>query len=197
MTWRPLPAAVMGMTALFAVKAGLLANELGLSAAPAAHASVPAPPPVHAPTTCAPAVPPVSNSERVALQELRSRRVQLDSREQQLVTRETVLAAAEKRVSARVAEMTSLQTRLEALEALRKQRDQANWDGLVKTYEAMPPRRAAAILNDMDPAVLLPVLDRMNDRKAAPILAAMSPDRARAITAQLAEMRLHANQPSN
>jgi len=43
----------------------------------------------------------------------------------------------------------------------------------------------------------MPVLDRMNDRKAALVLAAMSPDRARAITAQLAQMRIRANQPSN
>ncbi len=139
----------------------------------------------------------MSSTERVALQELRERRVQLDGREEQLVTHETVLAAAEKRISARVAELTALQTRLEALEALRKQRDQANWEGLVHTYEAMPARQAAAILNDMDPAVLMPVLDRMNDRKAALVLAAMSPDRARAITAQLAQMRIRANQPSN
>jgi len=41
--------------------------------------------------------------------------------------------------------------------------------------------------------VLLQVLDRMNERKAAPVLAAMQPERARQVTAELAEMRAKAN----
>jgi flagellar motility protein MotE (MotC chaperone) len=78
--------------------------------------------------------------------------------------------------------MPSLQARLEQLDQTRRERDDANWRGLVKTYEAMRPRDAAAILNDMDPPVLLQVLDRMKEAKAALVLAAMQPDRARTAT---------------
>ena len=57
----------------------------------------------------------------------------------------------------------------------------------------MRPKDAATIFNDLDNAVLIPVLDRMKDAKAAPILAAMTPERARAVTAQLAQTRTQAN----
>ena len=60
---------------------------------------------------------------------------------------------------------------------------------MVKTYETMRPRDAAAIFNDLDQPVLLQVLDRMKETKAAPVLAAMQPERARVITADLAKWR--------
>ena len=37
--------------------------------------------------------------------------------------------------------------------------------------------------------VLLQVLDRMKDAKAAAVMAAMNPDKARDVTAELAQMR--------
>ena len=100
-----------------------------------------------------------------------------------------MLDATEHRLTARIAEMAALQARLEQLETARKQHDEANWAGLVKIYETMKPRDAAAIFNDMDMPVLLEVVDRMKDTKAASILAAMQPDRARMLTAQLAAQR--------
>ena len=64
-----------------------------------------------------------------------------------------------------------------------------SWQGLVKLYEAMKPRDAATIFNDLDMPVLLQVVDRMKEAKAAPVLAAMQPDKARDLTARLAQMR--------
>ena len=162
--------------------------------APAAHgetkratAAVPAPPAPPPP----PAEPAISMAERQLLQDLRNRRAELDTREQLLQQRETVLDAAEHRLTARIAELGALQTRLEEMEKARQEHSDANWAGLVKVYETMKPREAATIFNDMDTPVLLQVLDRMKDSKAAPVLAAMQPDRARSITAQLAAMRTH------
>jgi flagellar motility protein MotE (MotC chaperone) len=140
--------------------------------------------------------PPVSDSERAVLLELRQRRQELDARARTLETRESVLAAAEQKLGARVTELQTLQRSLETLEAARQQRDDANWQGLVKLYEAMKPRDAAAIFNDLDQPVLLQVVDRMKEAKAAPILAAMQPDKARAVTAQLAALRTRRNTPA-
>lgn len=213
---RSLPLAIAAMTALGAVKAATLAGKAGWSPAPEAHAhAAPAPagdpaphvrPTVSAPTaaetaasTCPPlpeAGPPVSAAERETLQELRARRDHLDARERQITVKEGVLAAAEKRVADRVKELADLQARLQALNEARKTREQADWQGLVRTYEAMRPRDAAAIMNGMDTPVLLEVLDRMNDRKAALVLAALPPDRARAATTALAEKRLKASEPA-
>ena len=145
----------------------------------------------------APAEPPVSDSERALLQDLRARRIELDEKERAIAAREQVLAAAEQKLTARVDELSTLQSRLEQLEAARKQRDEANWQGLVKLYETMKPRDAATIFDDLDMPVLLQVLDRMKEAKAAPILAAMQPDRARDATTKLAQMRTRANTVGN
>ena len=96
----------------------------------------------------------------------------------------SVLAAAEQKLSARVAELQALQKKLEALDAARKEREDTSWQGLVKLYEAMKPRDAATIFNDLEMPVLLQVVDRMKEAKAAPVLAAMQPDKARDLTAQ-------------
>lgn len=211
--FRPLPLTIAAMAALGAVKIATLAGSAGWSPAPEAHAYAsphdPPPPPrqvspapaqpvaANCPPADPSAVPPVSAAERETLQELRTRRDQLDARERQVTIKESVLAAAEKRVAERVKELSDLQARLEVLEDARKKREQADWQGLVRTYEAMRPRDAAAIMNGMDTPVLLEVLDRMGDRKAALVLAAMLPERARAATTALAEMRLKTTQPAS
>ncbi len=136
-----------------------------------------------------PAEPQVSAAERRLLLDLRDRKKALDQREAALGTREAALDAAERRISARVDELKTLQDRLVALDATRKQREESNWAGLVKLYETMRPRDAAVIFNDLDMNVLLPVVNRMKEAKAAAILAAMQPEKARQITTQLAEIR--------
>ena len=141
------------------------------------------------------ATPPMSESERTVLMSLRERREALDERARALDQRAAELAAADKRLEERVTQLTALQTRLEGLEANRQTRRAENWAGLVKTYEAMKPREAAAIFDALDMQVLLQVLDRMQERRAAPVLAAMQPDRARLATQLLAEMRTRATTP--
>lgn len=161
--------------------------------------SSPAPPvlPVASPAASAVPSPPgdatVSDSERALLVDLRRRRGEIEAHEAALAEREAVLAAAEKRLDARLDELTGLRRRLEAIEAARKERDEANWKGLVKLYETMKPRDAALIFNDLDLPVLLQVVDRMRETKAAPVLAAMLPERARQLTAELAQLRARAN----
>lgn len=139
--------------------------------------------------------PPVSDAERAVLLDLRERREALEARAKQLDQRAAEMAAADRRLNDRVQQLTALQTRLESLEASREHHREENWAGLVKVYETMKPREAAAIFDALDMQVLLQVLDRMQDRKAAPVLAAMQPDRARLATQMLAEMRLRAESP--
>lgn len=162
--------------------------------APVAPQAATAPPPPAVPAAEQPA--PVSESERALLLELRQRRQELEARAQEAAARDALLAATERRIGQRVEELKALQARLEALENNRRDRDEASWRGLVKVYETMKPRDAATIMNDLDQAVLLGVLDRMKESKAAAILAAMQPDRARQITTELAQHRQRANTPA-
>ena len=86
-------------------------------------------------------------------------------------------------------ELQILQKKLEGLDTAQKQKEDAGWQGLVKLYEAMKPKDAATIFNDLSMPVLLQVLDRMKDSKAAAVMAAMNPDKARDVTADLAQLR--------
>jgi flagellar motility protein MotE (MotC chaperone) len=132
---------------------------------------------------------PMTDGEKAVLLDLRARREQLDAREAALANRESMLTAAEQKLSAQIGELQGLQQRLEALDASRKEQESAAWQGLVKVYEAMKPRDAATIFNDLGMPVLLSVIDRMKEAKAAAILAAMVPDKARDVTTQLALKR--------
>ena len=207
---RLLPTTILALAGLLAVRSVELVRMVAAVAEPAAaialaeaaHAATPPakqPPPASPPAVPSPpqdtAAAPVSDGERTVLLELRRRRKQLDAREAAVAARESLLAAAEQKLTARVAELQALQKHLEELDATRKKREDASWQGLVKLYEAMKPRDAAVIFNDLDMPVLLQVVDRMNDRKAAPILAAMQPDKARDLTAQLARMRTQRDNP--
>ncbi len=198
---RSLPFAIVLMALLVGSKTVGLVQALGVASPAraeggAAHSEPPgkgavAPAPQRPPPAAVapPAEPPVSEAERTALQDLRARRKELEARASALDEREAILTAAERRLQDRVQQLSALQTKLEQLEQARHDREETNWRGLVKTYEAMRPRDAANIFNDLDGPVLLQVLDRMKETKAAPILAAMAPERARSITAQLADWR--------
>ncbi len=212
--FRPLPLSVAAMLLLAAVKLGgilvslgpvlvlagasagrnVLPSAVAAEAVPAKPERSPAPPAAQAaaPVAAAPAEPAMSETERALLQDLKARREALEARDKALGSRDILLKAAERGLADRLDQLAAMQAKLEALEQARRERDEANWRGLVKTYETMRPRDAAAIFNDLDQAVLMQVLDRMKEAKAAPVLAAMQPDRARAATAQLAQWRTRA-----
>jgi len=120
---------------------------------------------------------------------LRARRTEIETRERAAAQREVMLAAAERRLTSRVEDLTALQSRLETLERDRAAREDAGLRGLVKLYEGMRPRDAAIIFNELEMPVLLAIVDRMREAKAAPVLGAMLPERARTLTAELARLR--------
>ena len=179
------------------------ASEPATAAPRAAKAAPPAvPDAVQAPAApgngaapCGPEQPqstPEQRAERDLLQALRVRRAELDAREQALLTREVVAEATERRAAQRLEELSALQRQSAAAgagERERAEREEAGWRQMVKLYEGMRPRDAAAIFDDLELPVLVPLVDRLRDAKAAPILGAMRPDRARALTAELARHR--------
>ena len=138
---------------------------------------------------------PISQAERALLEQLRARRLELEGREQTIAAREVVLAAAERRLAERIEELTQLQQRMEVMERTRGEREEAGWRGLVKTYETMRPREAAAIFEELELPVVIQILDRMGERRMAPVIGAMRPEKARILTAELARHR--ANRPGS
>lgn len=173
-------------------RTGAAGARVATAAGPRLASGTPEPVPASRPSAegaqaapAAPAEPP----ESALAAALRARREALDERERALTAREAVLGATERRLAARVAELGALQCAFEAQERSAREREAANWLTLAKLYEAMRPREAAAVFNELDMPILVQVVNRMGERKAAPILGAMQPERVRQLTAELAKLR--------
>lgn len=130
-----------------------------------------------------------SSSEIEVLQSLSRRRAELDKREQTLSAREALLTAAEQEVDRKITELNKLRSELEALLGKQQSMEEDRINSLVKIYENMKPKEAAAIFNTLDMDILLAVVSRMAERRSSPILASMNTERARLLTIRLAEMR--------
>ena len=137
--------------------------------------------------------PPVSESERALLQDLRQRRKELDAGPRQSRPGSRCWPRRNRNSRPTGGELQTLQKKLEGLDAAQKQKEDAGWQGLVKLYETMKPKDAAAIFNDLQMPVLLQVTGPDEGCKAAAVMAAMNPDKARDVTAELAQMRTGRN----
>jgi len=162
----------------------LAAADASSSAKPAAAAAAAAP-------VCATSVKDlaaqagISPNELNILQSLGQRRQELDQREQALNSREQLIQAADDKLDARINQLQGLKTQIQGL------LDQANKTSaddtvrMVKVYESMKPKDAAAVLTTMSDEVRLPIAAGMKDRALAAILGAMTPDAARDLTEKL------------
>jgi flagellar motility protein MotE (MotC chaperone) len=130
-----------------------------------------------------------SPGEVEVLQKLAARREQLDARAGELDVRENLLKAAEKRLDEKIGKLKDLEARIQALLKQHDAEAEQKLRSLVKIYETMKPKDAAAIFEQLDIDILLDVVERMREQKMAPILANMNPVRAKEITVELAQRR--------
>lgn len=133
--------------------------------------------------------PPPSPHELQILQSLAQRREALDQRAQELDRRAVLLQAAEARLDDKLAELKDMQATLTKLIRTHDEQQEEKLRSLVKIYENMKPRDASRIFEELDMDILLPVVERMKERKLAPVLASMNPVRAKTITEELARLR--------
>jgi flagellar motility protein MotE (MotC chaperone) len=117
------------------------------------------------------------------------RREELDKREHELELRENLLAAAEKRLDAKLDELKKVQGSVSGLLKKHDAEEEAKLAQLVKMYEVMKPKEAATIFEKLDMPVLLDVIERMREQKSGPIIAKMDPTKAEKLTTALAERR--------
>lgn len=128
-------------------------------------------------------------AEVAVLQALADRRDGLVALEKELDERERLLGAAEGRLETRIGELQQLRDSIEALVRQYNEQEKAELLSIVKIYETMKPKDAAAILEDLEMPILLSIMETMKERKSASILAAMGPERAREVTTELARER--------
>ncbi|KAA0589985.1 hypothetical protein HUE56_15365 [Azospirillum oryzae] len=146
--------------------------------------------PANAPAANAPLAPlgPIDNQE--LLQHFAERRAEIERRTKEMEQREALLAAAEKRIEQKVAEMEKTKSDIQKLMAQGDEKQSAQLESLVKIYETMKPKEAARIFEELDMPVLLGVIQKMKEQKTAPILAAMDPVKAKEVTSALVERRV-------
>jgi flagellar motility protein MotE (MotC chaperone) len=182
--------------------ANAAADGLAPSSQPAG--STPPPPPGIAPTpapdvvkastaaVCAPTAAELakeaglSPAELRVLQSLQARRGQLDQREQAIQTELALLQAAEAKVDSKIKTFNDLKAQVQGLMGEADEKSQAEIDRLVKIYEEMRPKDAAAVMTQLDDKVRLPVAGKMKERALSAILAQMPPVEAKKLTEKLA-----------
>lgn len=127
-----------------------------------------------------------TRAEIELLANLAQRREVLEQRAREIDLRESLLAAAEKRIDERIAELKKLEGSIKQIVQQYDKQEEQNLQGLVKVYENMKPKDAARIFEKLDANVLLGVVERMKEAKLAAVLADMPPAVAQDITVRLA-----------
>ena len=127
-----------------------------------------------------------SEAEIEILQSLSRRREDLEERGRDLDTRAAVLAAAEKRLEEKIAELKALEQRIGGVVEKQDAERERQFRSLVKVYENMKPKDAARIFEDLQMDILQGVAERMKEQRIAPILAEMDAGKAKELTVRLA-----------
>ena len=126
-------------------------------------------------------------SEVDLLQALSVRRNELDERAKEMDQREALLKATEQRLNQRVDDLAGIKKEIGDLISKLDGHEEEKMRSLVKVYEAMKPKEAATIFNQMDEGILLNMFARMSEAKSALILAKMDPQKAQSVTVLLAK----------
>ncbi|WP_158915096.1 MotE family protein [Caulobacter sp. S45] len=129
----------------------------------------------------------LSAGELQTLQNLQTRRGQLDDREKVFDTQLQLLAAAEAKVDAKIKAMNGVKGQIQALLGQADQQQQADVDRLTSVYQKMKPADAAAVMATLDDKVRIAVVAKMKDAALAAILAKMPTVEAKKLTESLAQ----------
>ncbi len=159
-----------------------------IAGAPAAGAAAPkAGPPMCLPIDLAKEAG-ISAAEFRLLQTLQERRQTLDTRERDIVTRENLLATTDAKIQERMSALKAVEGNLQKLLGQVDDLESQRITSLVRVYEKMKPKDAAAVWEGLDTEVLLKIAQKMKEQPLSLILAKMSPERAREVTRRLAEI---------
>jgi flagellar motility protein MotE (MotC chaperone) len=116
---------------------------------------------------------------------LARRRTELDAREAQVKLQADILAATEKRVDAKIAQLQALQDKMASLIQQHDDAQQAQIAALTKTYIGMG-KKAGPIFAGLPDDVAVPVAQAMKPGDLALIMGGMPADAAQKLTVKLA-----------
>ncbi|MBL8551861.1 MAG: hypothetical protein JNJ73_17875 [Hyphomonadaceae bacterium] len=188
---RLLPALIVTLAALVGLKAVAVAESAEGAAEKGTQAKAPAPPVPAAAAATQCAAPSLaeqaglSQSEVQVLQALSARREQLDQRQVEMEARADLLAAAERRMAERLAELRRVEGEVGQLLGRFDEAQETRMTNLVDVYQRMRAKDAAAVFNTLDEGTLGDVASRMKQQNLAEVMGRMAPDRARRLTQML------------
>lgn len=119
------------------------------------------------------------------LTSLSRRRKELDARETQIKAQADILAATEKRVDSKIAQLQALQDKMTSLLQMRDDTQKAQIAALVKTYTGLG-KKAGPIFAGLPDDVAVPVAQAMKLDDLAQVLGGMPADAAQKLTVKLA-----------
>ena len=121
---------------------------------------------------------------------LQKKKEALDRRERTIKAREADLKSAEERLKTEMEKLTTIRNDLrDAMKGL-DQQQQDEVDRLTAMFSKMRGKKAALIMEETEPKVVVEVLKRMDKKKAGEALAAMSPEYASQITEMISTFPL-------
>lgn len=123
-----------------------------------------------------------SPAQKVLLERLQERRLELEKRGRELELRERLIKEAEQRLEQRLGELRALENPAKPENA----DDSPKMKNLVIMYENMKPKEAARIFEKLDATVLVGIAKAMKPAKLSEVLAVMNPDAAQRLTVELA-----------
>lgn len=126
---------------------------------------------------------------------LDARRRELDTREAALDRREEQLAEAAKQAEAKISEMATLRTELDALLTAERQRADKKFKEMASIHQSMPTLRSAELLAATDDAVAVGILTNLPDERVAKVLAKMPAERALSLSQAYMGLRKTAQVP--
>ncbi len=126
---------------------------------------------------------------RDVAESLARRQRQVEARETDLAVEAAALQTARDDLAADLARLEGLKREMETLVAEADAEEAARVRQLVKLYESMKPKNAAAVFDRLTLDIVVPVLRDMREARAGAILQSMDPARAGLVTVELAKVR--------
>jgi len=120
---------------------------------------------------------------------LKSKEKELVDRELRVKEDEERLRVEEERLKIRVEELTSTQDQIGKIQAENKATSESISKRLIKTFESMSPKKAAAVVTPMTDDLAVELFLNMKEKRVATILEAMDPERASMISSLMASRR--------
>lgn len=133
--------------------------------------------------------PGVDRAETDLVKDILARRSDIDSEQKDLEAQRHILDAARSALDAKMRDLDTSMAALAEKQEAHRETMSAETDRLVKIYEDMPPKEAAAVFDIMDIHVLVSVANRMTPRKISAVMGYMMPERVNLVSQYMAGVR--------